>query len=754
MPLRKSSGRKAFSQNVAAEMDAGKPQKQALAIAYRVKRDAKRKGYADGGAPFGVLSSLEEADLPPSPVQKVANGVMRGVGQAVADAVMAPGRALNSTEPVTTEQLIKPAADMAGFVTLGAGAVPAEANALRVGASLPKSRSIFDTVGEKYPDVSISGSQRPGGYATLDKLVVPEAQRNQGVGTAVMRDIVAEADRAGVPLGLTPSADFGGNKARLVDFYRRFGFRPNSGRARDFETMSSMIRAPELPMDQASRMARAQEQGFSGPWYHGSNRIDRVVENGRIDPRRATSGPMPYFTENPEIASNYAKGKADTSLAATDTGDVSSYFTVAPSDIGWHGKRQIPVERTWNYLTPEQRAEILGRAKRVGYSDLEHAEGPLMLHPEGVNATNAGDHFDYLMQREHRNNPLAALRDLWHDSGRMVDDPSQLMEVYRLAGYPHAISDKGAPWVTAEGVLPAMLRMRQPLDTADTKTLQETVIPALERAFKGDRTRRQQFGADQWDKNTRWTPKEWVQQLKDDLSADRQGFGGQFVWTSIPDKVTNELRRLGFDGIVDTGGKMGGQGHRVAIPFGPDQVRSTFARFGKDDGGKDHLLKAGGGAVNPALKVARDIKRAKRADGGAVHVGPIRSSVAGRTDHHPMDVESGSYVLPADHVSSLGEGNTESGFAVLDNMFGEGGKRLTKSDKSAKGRRAEGGMVSENGDPVPIMAAGGEYVVSPAAIERRFGSLDAGHAALDQWVKANRENHIKTLSSLPGPAQS
>lgn len=44
MPLKKSASKKAFSENVATEMRAGKPQKQALAIAYDVKRKAAVKG--------------------------------------------------------------------------------------------------------------------------------------------------------------------------------------------------------------------------------------------------------------------------------------------------------------------------------------------------------------------------------------------------------------------------------------------------------------------------------------------------------------------------------------------------------------------------------------------------------------------------------------------------------------------------------------------------------------------------------------
>jgi hypothetical protein len=44
MPLVKSKSEKAFSENVKREMAAGKPQKQAVAIAYDVQRDAKMAG--------------------------------------------------------------------------------------------------------------------------------------------------------------------------------------------------------------------------------------------------------------------------------------------------------------------------------------------------------------------------------------------------------------------------------------------------------------------------------------------------------------------------------------------------------------------------------------------------------------------------------------------------------------------------------------------------------------------------------------
>jgi len=43
MPLKKSTSKKAFSSNIKAEMAAGKPQRQAVAIAYDVKRRASGK---------------------------------------------------------------------------------------------------------------------------------------------------------------------------------------------------------------------------------------------------------------------------------------------------------------------------------------------------------------------------------------------------------------------------------------------------------------------------------------------------------------------------------------------------------------------------------------------------------------------------------------------------------------------------------------------------------------------------------------
>ena len=42
MPLEKSTSKQAFGKNIGAEIKSGKPQNQAVAIAYSVKRKAER----------------------------------------------------------------------------------------------------------------------------------------------------------------------------------------------------------------------------------------------------------------------------------------------------------------------------------------------------------------------------------------------------------------------------------------------------------------------------------------------------------------------------------------------------------------------------------------------------------------------------------------------------------------------------------------------------------------------------------------
>lgn len=79
---------------------------------------------------------------------------------------------------------------------------------------------------------------------TLEQLFVPSGSRGRGLGSALMRDLVAYADRHAKQIRLTPSGAFGGSPRRLATFYARFGFVRNQGAQRDPACAESMYRNP------------------------------------------------------------------------------------------------------------------------------------------------------------------------------------------------------------------------------------------------------------------------------------------------------------------------------------------------------------------------------------------------------------------------------------------------------------------------------------------------------------------------------
>lgn len=168
--------------------------------------------------------------------------------------------------------------------------------------------------------------------------------------------------------------------------------------------------------------------------------------------------------------------------------------------------------------------------------------------------------------------------------------------------------------------------------------------------------------------------------------------------------------------------------------------------------GEHHTAALKAGHAPARHKLAPEIKAPKVPK---LHVGPIHSSVAGRTDHLPLHVPNGSYVLPADVVSGSGEGNTIAGFKAMRRTFAGlpygGGSTPYGQTGGPYGEplgRADGGEV--NG--VPIVAAGGEYVLSPDEVTRAGGGdLDTGHRVLDEFVTRLRAQTVKTLKGLPGP---
>jgi len=79
----------------------------------------------------------------------------------------------------------------------------------------------------------------------ISAIVLNSDARNMGIGTKIMIDIIEYADQNNKITTLTPSSDFGGNKSRLISFYKRFGFVSNRNKNKDYRFSDSMIRTPK-----------------------------------------------------------------------------------------------------------------------------------------------------------------------------------------------------------------------------------------------------------------------------------------------------------------------------------------------------------------------------------------------------------------------------------------------------------------------------------------------------------------------------
>lgn len=158
---------------------------------------------------------------------------------------------------------------------------------------------------------------------------------------------------------------------------------------------------------------------------------------------------------------------------------------------------------------------------------------------------------------------------------------------------------------------------------------------------------------------------------------------------------------------------------------------------------------------------------------GHVTTGFIHSPIPGRTDLINAQPPVGAYVIPADVISGIGEGNSLAGAAFIQHALGSGPFGVPLPPRRGGGvgiprppprftepllgpAAARGGRTKEKeGDPTPILAAGGEYVVSPEIVRAwGGGNLKKGHDVLDAWVVRKRREIAKEMLKLPPPKKS
>ena len=290
------------------------------------------------------------------------------------------------------------------------------------------------------------------------------------------------------------------------------------------------------------------EKGNLKVMYHGTGRADRV--GYYFDPNRATSGPMAYFTYNQEIAENYSKDKKDTSLDYDERyNDYHTQFRVK------HNGEDISVGELWNTLSAKEKKELGEKAGHICFDD----DYETIIYNPDVDYGNGN--FDSYLLRENNGNVLEALVQAWLDDGELYDREDDFRQVLKMVGIDNV--EYYNPDYRDEKVYEVYLNVTKPFDTTDISTdMFEQIKDAAENAqvTVGNE-------ADMWDKNN-VVPEEFVSRLQNDIKN-----GTTYSWTSIPDFVTDVLKKNGYDGIIDKGGKQGGTIHQVVIPFYSEQIK-------------------------------------------------------------------------------------------------------------------------------------------------------------------------------------
>lgn len=268
---------------------------------------------------------------------------------------------------------------------------------------------------------------------------------------------------------------------------------------------------------------------------------------------------MPYFTDNPDVASAYSINKKDTSYDRPDSYEGWFLYKL---------KRGNPIKLSsqWYRLSSNEQKTMLNNLYSVGYENQDEGEGRIV---NGTRSPVGKDTIDYEL-RTSRGNVISTLIEIWLSSGLLFGEERTFLDVLRACEFPDMKNVVFAdPDEQNSGVVPVYLNIKNPLVTSNVPM---NVINSLKKVAGRYKAKIRPAGNDDdsWDKNL-ISGLDWIKLLENNTVGE--------AWTVIPDWVTKTLIYLGYDGIADTGGKHSGKSHGVWIPFSEDQVR--FALYNK-----------------------------------------------------------------------------------------------------------------------------------------------------------------------------
>ena len=223
---------------------------------------------------------------------------------------------------------------------------PGQGNVLNAGGAL-------NDVKQAWADAGIDGDVfESRGRILLSKIVVPKDQRSTGIGSKAMQQLLEYADRTGQRVELTPASDFGGNKKRLVEFYKRFGFVENKGKNKDYEVSEAMYR-PAQALNQSATLRRGTETLKKYGLKPGQKYKTREVAAALEARQRAKYGAIAADDRSPEALAKIAKWMQAEVEFAMDNPESSG--------VGWYSEKFQRALDTMAQVFPELAEDKVAR---------------------------------------------------------------------------------------------------------------------------------------------------------------------------------------------------------------------------------------------------------------------------------------------------------------------------------------------------------------------------------------------------------
>jgi hypothetical protein len=176
----------------------------------------------------------------------------------------------------------------------------------------------------------------------LSRIIIKPNVRQEGIGSKIMNELINYADKNKQIIALTPSNDFGGNKNRLVQFYKKFGFKQNKGHHKSYEFRDSMIRYPRTMNENTNKIKggladKMTKKDISDKFGLSLQKINKELEMGiKVEMEHANSKKlaqeiaMDHLVEIPDYYSRLTKlekdGKAKWNIKESTKANIQRLF--------------------------------------------------------------------------------------------------------------------------------------------------------------------------------------------------------------------------------------------------------------------------------------------------------------------------------------------------------------------------------------------------------------------------------------------